>query len=117
MSDNITKTAAKLGHIGYELPATAALCQQALVKVTRQLKATIKEEIETKHLQWQHQDKRINNHKATGNTKVSKKIRGMQHAEAVKKIFQRCRAARNLGTEGGITHVLVPQNPANEPRS
>ena len=41
MSDNIAKTSSKLGGTGYIIPETADLCQQALVKVTRQLKATI----------------------------------------------------------------------------
>ena len=93
MTDNISRTKAKLGNIGYTLPETADLCQKALVKVTRQLKATIQEELETKNLRRQHQEKLIEAHKAMGNSKIAKKIRGIQRAEAVKRVFQRCKAA------------------------
>ena len=41
----------------------------------------------------------------------------MKQAKAVKQVFQRCRAARQLGTEGGLTHVLVPTNPDDHPRT
>ena len=77
MSDNISKTAAKLGHVGYQLPETGKLCQQALVRVTRQLKAFIQEELEKQNLQCQHQETLIQAHESAGNTKVAKKIRGM----------------------------------------
>ena len=93
MSENIARTKAKIGDAGYELPESAEQCQRALVKVTRQLKATIQEEVETSNLCRQHQEKLIQEQEAQGNSKLAKKIRGMQWAEKVKKVFQRCRAA------------------------
>ena len=41
----------------------------------------------------------------------------MQRAEQVKQVFRRCKAARNLAPEGGLTHVLVPDDPSNNPRT
>ena len=117
MEDNIAQTKAKIGNMGYKLPETAALCQQALVKVTRQLKATLQEELETKNLRRQHQEKLIAEHEAAGNSKTAKKIRGIQRAEQVKRVFQRCKAARQLGSEGGLSHILVPDNPTSDPRA
>ena len=117
MSDSIARTKAKLGDAGYELPGTLELCTQVLHRCTRQLKAAIREELATNNLRRQHQDQRIEHHEAAGNTKLAKKIRGMKNAESTKRVFQRCRAARNLGAEGGLTHVLVPDNPNDNPRT
>ena len=94
MEVNIACTKAKLGNAGYQLPATQELCIQALARATRQLKATIREELETKHLWMQHQNELISRHETSGNTKLAKKLRGMQRAEQVKQVFKRCRAAQ-----------------------
>ena len=117
MSENISRTKAKLGNMGYPLPDTVELCKTMLVKVTRQLKAAIQEELDTKHLQRQHQETLIQEHEAKGNHKVAKKIRGMRRTEQVKRLFQKCRAARHMGNEGGLTHVLVPTIPKDNPRT
>ena len=78
MSGNIKRTKAKLGDIGFELLDTVELCQRTLVRVTRQLKAAIQEEMETKQLRRQHQEALISQHESAGNSKIAKKIRGMQ---------------------------------------
>ena len=59
----------------------------------------------------------IQEHKAAGNTALAKKIRGMKRAESTKRVFQRCQAARHLTNKGGLTHVLVPANPHENPRT
>ena len=41
--ENISRTKAKLGNAGYQLPPTLSLCMAALAQCTRQLKATIQE--------------------------------------------------------------------------
>ena len=93
MSEHIGCTKAKLGNAGYELPATGDLCIQALIQCTRQLKAAIQEEVDTRYLRKQHQEKLITEYKQAGNTKLAKKIRGMKRAEQVKQVFQHCHAA------------------------
>ena len=117
MSESIERTKAKLGDAGYELPTTADLCAKALVSCTRQLKAALQEEIATRHLRLQHQTTLIQTHQANGNSKLAKKIRGIQRAEEVKQVFQHCQAARQLGSQGGLTHVLTPTNPTDSPRT
>ena len=84
MEDNIARAIAKLGNAGYHLPDTQEQCTLALARATRQLKAAIREELETKHLRMQHQNKLISWYETDGNTKLAKKLRGMQQAEQVK---------------------------------
>ena len=67
-----------------------------------------------KHLRTQHQNNLISRHKTSGNSKLAKKLRGMQQAEQVKQVFQRCRTAQNTDQEGGLTHVLVPEHPHDD---
>ena len=45
---------------------------------------------------------------------MAKKIHGMKQAEATKRVFQTCKAARQLGLEGSLTHVLVPEDPGQQ---
>ena len=80
MMESISRTKAKLGDAGYELPTTQETCIKALLSCTRQLKAAIQEELETQHLRRNHQDKLIEKYEATGNSKMAKKVRGMQRA-------------------------------------
>ena len=40
----------------------------------------------------------------------------MKRAEKVKHVFQRCRNARNLTSDGGLTNILVPENPLENPK-
>ena len=117
MTENIAQTKAKLGDVGYTLPSTQTECVVALTRATRQLKAAISEEVQSKHLRQQHQNNLIQQHEATGNTKMAKKLRGMQRAEQTKRVFQKCKAARNPPPEGGLSHVLIPVNPNDNPRT
>ena len=87
LSATILRIKAKLGNAGYDLPKTPELCMQAYLKCTRQLKAAIQEELNTKNLQCQHQDRLIQAHKEAGNTALAKKIRGMKRAETTKRVF------------------------------
>ena len=117
MSNNIACTKAKLGNVGYILPEEVDLYQQALVQVTRQLKAAIQGEIKTQNLCNQHQEKLIHQHKAAGNSKLAKKIRGICHVENTKRVFQKCCAARQQSHEGGLSHVLIPpEHMEDDPR-
>ena len=118
MTESIARTKTKLGNTGYKLPATSDLCIQALARCTWQLKAALKDKIETNQLQQKHQETLIQAHEVTGNTKMAKRIRGMKRAEEVKSVFQRCQAARQTRRhEGGLTHVLLPVQPEDNTRS
>ena len=117
MSESIARMKAKLGDAGYALPNSLQQCTQVLINCTKQLKAAIREELETNNLRRSHQDQLIEKHEALGNSKLAKKIRGMKRAEATKHVFQRCKAARQLGGEGGLSHVLIPADPTDDPRT
>ena len=68
LSDSISRTKAKLGDAGYSLPETLESCQRALAKATRQLKAALQDEIDTKNLRKEHQNTLAAKHKANGNS-------------------------------------------------
>ena len=87
MTENIARTKATLGDAGYTLPGTQEECILALARATRQLKAAIAEEVQSQHLRQQHQNNLIQLHEATGNSKMAKKLRGMQRAEQTKRVF------------------------------
>ena len=88
MEKHISNTKAKLGNAEYIVPETKELCIKALAQATRQLKSAIREELESKYLRTQHQNTIITQHEAAGNTKMAKKLKGMQWAEQVKHVFQ-----------------------------
>ena len=88
-----------------------------LQQCTRKLKLAISEETETRNLREQHRFCLIEKYTAEGNTALVKPIRGIQRAEEVKRVFQRCRTARNLEHEGGLTHLLVPSQSDQDPKT
>ena len=92
-SEEIETIRSTLDGIGFTLPQTLRECQQLLHLHSKELRATIKADEHTPNMQWQHQDKLIAEHKAKGNSKAAKRIRGMQRAEDVKRVFQKCNAA------------------------
>ena len=88
-----------------------------LQKCTKKLRNAITEETTTKNLREQHQNSLIDKYTMEGNTKLAKRIRGIQPAEEVKRVYQRCRAARNLETDGGLSYLLVPSQPDDNPKT
>ena len=117
MSESIARTKAKLGNAGIAVPKTLTLCQQALARATRQLKAALQDELDTQNLRQQHQERLIETHKAKGNSKLAKKIRGMQRAEETKWVFQKCQKAQHIQVKGGLSYILVPVNPQDNPKT
>ena len=100
MSESIAWTKARLGDAGYELPTMAELCAKALISCSRQLKAALQEEIATQHLHRQHQTTLIQTHQANRNTKLAKKIRGIQRAEEVSKYSNVAKPPGSLAQKG-----------------
>ena len=90
LSETIARIKAKLWHAGYELPNTLEMCTLALLNCTRQLKAAIQEELETRNLQRQHQDNLIQGHEAAGTHKVGKENsrheKGRSHKANIPKV-------------------------------
>ena len=117
MSENIARTSSKLGDAGYALPDTLESCQKALVQATRQLKASLQDKIETKNLCREHQNTLIQTYKTSGNSKLAENIRGLQQAKEMQQVFKKCQHARRLCEEWWLSHLLVPTNPADHPRT
>ena len=117
LSAQLRTTRAKLGNISHPIPATQRECEQMLLMVTRKLRNAIAKESTTTNLREQHQTTLIDKYTMEGNTKMANRIRGMQRAEEVSRVFQHCRAARNLTHEGGLSYLLVPANPQDNPKT
>ena len=83
----------------------------------RHLKAAIQDELDTKNLRQEHQNTLLWNHEAAGNSKLAQKIRGIQRVEETKQVFKKCQHACHRREEGGLNHVLVPNNPDENPRT
>ena len=88
-----------------------------LQQCTKKLQSAITEETTTKKLCKQHQNSLIDKYIMEGNTKLAKHIQGIQLAEEVKRVYQRCCAARNFDTEGGLSYLLVPSQPDDDPKT
>ena len=90
---------------------------KALAAATRQLKAALQDKIDTRNLRRQHQNTVIQGYEAKGNSKLAKKIRSMQRTEETQRVFKKCQQARHKKEEGGLSHLLIPTNPEENPRT
>ena len=79
-------------------------------------KKMIREEMKTGELRIQHQEDLISQYIAEGNHKQAKILRRMQRAEAMERVWMKCRVARGL-KKGGLSHIEVPTNPNDNPRT
>ena len=61
-------------------------------------------------------DKLADTYEAHGDNKTAAIIRRIKRAEATKKVFVKCKAARNLKTHGGISYLMVPEDSNQEPK-
>jgi hypothetical protein len=117
LSEPIRQMQITLGDDTYNIPGMLQGCQLALVRATADLQAVIQEEEKSRQLRANHNQTLIQKHKAKGNTKEEKRVRGIQCAEEVKRVIQRCAAARHKDPAGGISHILVPENSNDPPAS
>ncbi|CAB9510765.1 expressed unknown protein [Seminavis robusta] len=117
LENNIETYRSQLGSIGFTLPATKRECQKKLKQIDKQFKAAVKEEIRTKKLRRAHQQRMIQQHEAKGNSKAAKRIRGMRRAEKVSNVFRKIDNIRNPEKQGGLSYLLVPEDPAEDPKT
>jgi DNA-directed RNA polymerase subunit M/transcription elongation factor TFIIS len=121
MSFQLDECRAKLGSLGVEVPDTLKECQARLYQHIREMKATIKEEERTRSKRKEHIQKLIADKTAasiSGSSKCGKKkaiqiLKRIQHAEAVSKVFEKCKRARGKQITGGLSHILVPEQTNN----
>jgi hypothetical protein len=113
----IEDTSIKLSSIWYTLPNTLAECWAALSQQIKEIKKTTREEEKSRKLQNQHLKKLIETHHQNGNKKEANSVHQIKKAEQDKGVFQKLRAIRGLMTSGGLSHVLVPIDPNENPKT
>jgi hypothetical protein len=106
-----------LGSIGVTIPNTLPECRKALQQYEKEFQATIREETQTKRFRLDHQKKLIQEYEQKGDKKEAAILRRIQRAEQVKKVFLKCKAARNLLREGGISYLMVPTDTTQDPKT
>jgi hypothetical protein len=118
LTNEIADTSIKLSSIGYTLPNTLAECRAALSQQIKEIKKTTREEEKSRKLRNQHLEKLIETHDQNGNKKeANNSVCQIKKAEQGKRVFQKLHAIRGLMTSGGLSHVLVPVDPTENPKT
>ena len=63
-----------------------------------------------------HLDKLAETYESHGDKKTADIIRRIKKAEATKKVYAKGRTARKLNNHRGISYLLVPEDPAKDPK-
>ena len=116
LGDSITSTKNKLGSVGVQVPETMSEAMTAYNSYKRELQATIKEEEKNRHLRKTHLDKLADQYKAHGDKTQAAIVRWIKRAEATKKVCAKCQNARKLNHHGGISYLMVPEDPNQDPK-
>jgi len=107
----------RLGAEDFPIPQSLEACK-ALHKSNKQLlAATTKEEQRTAELRSKHQQTLIARYTASDDNRAAKRVQQQMRAEATARVWKKCAAARGLTNEGGLSHVLIPTNPHDEPKT
>jgi hypothetical protein len=77
----------------------------------------VKEEIRTGTRRQEFQERAIKEAMAEGNKKKARRIKHVQRAEAISQVWKKCTAARGLYNTGGISHVVVPEDSMEGPKT
>jgi hypothetical protein len=115
-SHAIEDAKAKLGHIDFVLPTNEQECRKALAAATKEFKLTVTEEEKTRKLRKSHLSNKITEYEGADKQKEAKRIKRIQRAEEVKRVFQKCEAIRHPNKQGGLAYILVPENPDDDPK-
>ena len=113
---SITSIQESLGNYQVELPATIQECKVLRTQNQKTLKALLKTEKKTGHLRLAHQEDLANSYAEEGKMKEANRLRRQIRAERTARVYKKCRAARGLLHQGGLSHVLVPTVPGTNPK-
>ena len=106
----------KLDHLGVMVPNDLQELKN-LQKANRKVQlATAKDEVKSRNQRRTFQDELAAEALAAGDKERARKIRQIQRAEAMKAVWTKCAVARGLNKGGGLSHVLVPTNPDEDPK-
>jgi uncharacterized protein YxeA len=115
-TDAIEEARAELGSFGIDLPDNLNDARKILHQTEREFEATIREETKSQQLRKQHQEKLADEYEAKGDKEEARIIRRMQR-RSKKKVYLKCKATRGLNRQGGISHLLVPEDPNEDPKT
>ena len=116
-SSKLDALQSKLGSYQVELPETVNDCYRFKNANLKVLRTTEANEMQDPKLRRKHQEAAIAAHTDNGNTEVAKIMRKILRAEATKAVYQQCAAARGKTKDGGLSYVLVPQQPDQNPKT
>jgi hypothetical protein len=116
-ADSLEDLQQKLRVAGVEIPQDLE-GYQSLRRTNKQaLTKAIKEELRTGNLRQKFQDEAIKDALARGNKEKARRIQQVQRAEAISHVWKKCAHARGLTTTGGISHVYIPEDPTEDPKT
>ena len=104
----------KLSSTGMDLPPTLEGCRVLRRQNLKQLRALERDELRTGASRKQHQNSLIEMYRAAGKTLNERAVRRIQRAEEMARVWKQCAAARGLNRGGGLSHVLVPEDPNDD---
>jgi hypothetical protein len=107
----------KLQRIGIDTPHDIDGCKLMRKTNKQALVAMTKAEIRTGTMRQTFQDNAINEALAAGNKEKARRIRQIQRAEMISQVWKKCAGARGLTKKGGLSYVLVPEDPTEEPKT
>ena len=107
----------KLGKDAPVRPQTISECKKLKEKSRVELRKAEWEELKTAKLRVAHQIELIATLEADGDKKTAKIIKRIKRAEAVSRVFKKIAFARGKTMTGGLTQLLVPENPEENPKT
>ena len=118
LGDSIASTQKKLGSVGVRIPDTLREAAALHHAYQKEFRATIKEEEKNQHLRKSHLDTLAETYESHGDSRETASIiQRIKRAEATKRVYAKCRTARNLNNYSGISYLLVPDDPTQDPKT
>jgi hypothetical protein len=113
---SILRRLEQLGEPNFHLPTTKEDCEKLLKATQKDLRRMEKEERNTAKRRRQHQQDLQASYWEADNAKAAKIVQRIQKAEEMARVWRKCAAARGLTNEGGLSYLLVPEDPAVNPK-
>jgi len=114
-SEAMDKLQLKLGSIDITIPPTIQEIRQLRSANMQVLKAMEIQEHKTGSARSRYQDSLIEMYEKAGKTLSATAVRRIKRAEATARVWVDVSAARGLNKGGGLSHVLIPEDPAEDP--
>jgi rubrerythrin len=114
--ESIQRRLAQLNEPNFHLPGNKENCERLLKATQKDLRRMEKEERETAKRRRQHQQELQASYWEADDAKSAKIVQQIQKAEEMARVWKKCAAARGLTQEGGLSYLLVPEDPDISPK-